>query len=203
MAKTEGDQNVPAEWLDAYRATLGEQRPNKNVWKRYPYRVPRMQDGHGNVTAAQRRNRQTFKDGIAKFKKLTPDAKQRWYATMPVWGSYLWYYNWFMLNGIPNLWGVVPGGGAILKNIQHIKDSIPTGGKQVSIPITVAPTQCVVMLNGNSWKREDYYTMEWNAYYGVVVYPIYTNFLPTAINIEWAFTPHIAAGVTITIIEYI
>ena len=99
MAKVEGDQSIPSEWLDSYRAALGEKRPNAAVEKRYPFRVPTAKTGAAGETPARRAQRTAFKNAISKFKNLSQADRQRWYARMPEWSSLLWYYNWFMLNG--------------------------------------------------------------------------------------------------------
>ena len=140
MARFEGTQNIPSEYLDKYRGTLNPHPTGGIVKKRYPYRLPNMQAGKPGETQKQRTQRQYFRDSISKFKALSTAEKQRWYDTMPPWSSYLWYYNWFMLNGVPNLWGVVPGGAAILKSLQHLAATIATGGSTVSIPTAVDVT---------------------------------------------------------------
>ena len=44
MAKIEGPQSIPSVLLDAYRGTLTEKQPDGTSRKRYPYRVPNMQE---------------------------------------------------------------------------------------------------------------------------------------------------------------
>jgi len=85
----------------------------------------------------------------------------------------------------------------MLSNIQHLKASVPVAGAQVSIPITVTPTKCVVMLYGNNRYADPAVPYAWE------ISPLYTNFLPTQISIEWAHAPNITATVGITILEYI
>lgn len=122
---------------------------------------------------------------------------------MPPWSSFLWYYNWFMLNAIPNLWQAVPGGDAILNNIQVIKTTLATGGGLINLPSEVNPTKCVVMLQGASWKKEEYATTEWDAYYSWAVYPMLSSISTTQIDLRWSVTPEVAALVSATVIEYI
>ena len=98
MAKTEGTQDIPSALLDQYRATLGEQRPNTSVSKRYPFRLPLFQAGKPGETVKQRIQRDRFKQVITQFKGLSRAEKERWYAGMPPWSSLLWYYNFFMLS---------------------------------------------------------------------------------------------------------
>ena len=203
MAKTDGTQNIPSALLDKYRATLGEEQADNTVEKRYPFRVPTMQTIRGTPSATQRAQRTAFLAGKAKFDNLSVADRQRWYARRPPWSSYLWYYNWFMLNAVPNLWQAVPGGDAVLNNIQVIETNLATGGGLVNIPVTVMATKCVVMLQGASWKQEMYATQEWDAFYAWPVYPILSNISNTQIDLRWAVTPQVAAHVSATIIEYI
>jgi len=100
-----------------------------------------VQADHPGETSAMRAQRTRFKDAVAKFSLLSRADRERWYARMPPWSSYLWYYNWFMLNAIPNLWQAVPGGDAVLNNIQTIKTSLAIAGGLVNIPSTVVATK--------------------------------------------------------------
>lgn len=203
MAKTDGTQDIPSALLDKYRATLGEEHADNTVEKRYPYRVPSMQTRRGTPSAAQTAQRTKFLAGKTKFDALSAADRQRWYARMPPWSSYLWYYNWFMLNAVPNLWQAVPGGDAVLNNIQVVETNLATGGGVVNIPVTVCATKCVVMLQGASWKKESYITQEWTADYAWPVYPVLSNISATQIDLRWSVAPQVAAHVSATIIEYI
>jgi len=151
MAKTEGVQSVPSALLDAYRATLGEQRPDNSVEKRYPYRLPTMQGGKSNETAAQRIQRDRFKIAITDFEKVSPAERARWYAGMPPWSSLLWYYNYFIMSSLMGNANITDGGAGVIKSIQFIKEEVPmTGGKSYAIN-TVDPAKTVVMMFGNSF----------------------------------------------------
>lgn len=101
MAKTDGSQSVPSALLDKYRATLGEENPDNVVQKRYPYRVPTMQ----NASSAQAPVRTAFKKCINCFNKspqtggaTPPDigfrSREWWYAAAG--GSGLWYFDYFV-----------------------------------------------------------------------------------------------------------
>jgi len=205
VAKITPPQEIPSELLDPYRKSMGEASIDNGVQKRHPFRVPTSQTEVGHPTAAQLKQRTAFKNAIIKFNALSWPERQRWYATMPEWGSFLWYYNWFMLNAIPNLWGVVPGGAAILKSIQHKTISIPAGTGEGSVAITaVDPTKCVVMLYGNSFLKtvgtaEDSYA---------TVYPRMSSLAAELVKCKWSI-PSFGGGTTqaadigITIIEYI
>lgn len=204
MAKTDGTQNIPSELLDTYRATLGEEKPGDVVGKRYPYRVPRMQNGHGNVTATQRIQRDKFKYVIDKFKGLSAAERARWYAAMPPWSSLLWYYNFFMLSGLIDVLGANAKGASVIKSIQNISDSIPTGGKTVTIPNAVDTSKVVIMIWGSAhnWNFEEpipdnFAAYAWN------IFPVWSNLTATSIWVGWSETPQFAATVSLQIIEYI
>ncbi|GAH45394.1 unnamed protein product, partial [marine sediment metagenome] len=87
MAKTDGTQDIPSELLDGYRATLGEERPDNGVRKRYPYRVPTMQTLVGHPSPKQKAQRARFLTAINNFADVDWPTRQRWYAAMPEWDS--------------------------------------------------------------------------------------------------------------------
>ena len=151
MAKTDGTQSIPSELLDLYRATLGEERANAAISKRYPFRMPRMQTGHGNATAAQLDQRARLKIAIADFNKVSAADRARWYAAMPPWSSFLWYYNYFIMSSLTGNADISGGGAGVIKSIQFKKEEVPTtGGKAFAIN-AVDPAKTVVMMFGNSY----------------------------------------------------
>jgi hypothetical protein len=151
MAKIEGTQNIPSEWLDLYRGTLTQKQPDGVVRSRYPYRVPKMQEGGKGVSPAQLAQRARFKQAIGQFKTLTGAQRQRWYENEPPWGSFLWYYDYFILSALMGDANAQQGGHGVIKSIQMVKQSVPTtGGSSFSID-TVDPNKTVVMLYGNSY----------------------------------------------------
>ena len=203
MARTEGDQDIPSELIDAYRATLGEQKPNLAVGKRYPFRLPTMQAGKSGETAAQRTQRDRFKYVIDKFKTLSPAERARWYAGMPPWSSLLWYYNFFMLSGLMDVLGADASGASVIKSIQNIKDTIPTGGKTVTIPNAIDTSKVVVMLWGASYGYGEHYEETFAFAWCWSIYPVWDNLQANSIDIGWSMTPVAAADISIQIIEYL
>lgn len=151
MAKTEGDQSIPSALLDAYRATLGEQRPDKTVEKRYPYRLPHMQAGGADVKPAQAANRTRFLLAISHFASVSWAERQRWYAARPPWSSYLWYYNYFIMSDLMGNANLTEGGAGVIKSIQVKKESVPTTGTKSFTITSVDPNKTVVMVYGNSY----------------------------------------------------
>jgi len=151
MAKVEGVQSVPAPLLDSYRATLGEQRPNDVIEKRYPWRVKKMQEGGSGVSAAQVTQRNRFKTIRNNFNTVLAPERARWYAAMPPWSSFLWYYNYFMMSGLSGNADIPDGGAGVIKSIQVVKEEVPTTGAKSYTIAEVDPAKCVVMIQGNSY----------------------------------------------------
>lgn len=145
------DQNIPPELLPLYRTALGEERPDSGVRKRYPFRVPTVQTEVGHPTQKQKTQRGRFNFAIQKFSATPWAVRQRWYASMPPWGSFLWYYNYFILSGLMGGHFVNSGELGVIKSIQVIKEEVPTtGGKAFAIS-AVDPDKTVVMMYGNSY----------------------------------------------------
>ena len=201
MAKITGEQSIPSEDLENYRSALGEARADGTVEKRMPFRLPQCQAGRAGETPQKLKQRNSFKAGLAKFKLLSQADRQRWYNRMPPWSSYLWYYNWFMLNAVPNLWQAIPGGDAMLNNIQVVKTDLSVGGGLIDIPSEVIATKCVVMLMGAAYDvveaGEPQYAYAW------AIYPILSSISNTQIDLRWGTTPQGSSLVSATIIEYI
>ena len=197
MAKVEGTQSIPAEWLDEYRATLTEKQPDNVVRKRYPYRVPKMQSNKGRPHAAQVAQRTRFKKAISNFNAVGTSERARWYDSMPVWGSFLWYYNYFVLSALMGNANLDQGGAGVIKGINHYTGVLPAGNPaNVTIAIsTIDPSKGVIMLYGAGYHEE--------AAYAFNVYPYLV-----ALNSSQALckaSSHVAAnaGFGISVIEYI
>jgi len=108
-----------------------------------------MQKGGRGVSAGQRTQRGRFIYIKDKYKTLSAPEKERWKDANPEYHSYLFGYNFFMLEGLM-------GGGTLeypqmIKSIQVLKASVPkTGGHSYAIN-TVDPAKTVVMIQGNSY----------------------------------------------------
>ncbi len=153
MARIEGTQNIPAEWLDLYRATLTEKLPTGAARKRFPFRLKHFQKGGNKVTDAQLEQRSRFEAIRDKFKNVSWANRQRWYAARPPWNSILWYYNYFMLSGLMGNAFVGDKGGGVIKTIQVMKASVPTTGTHVfTLPVSVDAAKTVIMIQGSARK---------------------------------------------------
>lgn len=203
MAKTEGEQTIPSALLDAYRATLGEQRPALGVQKRYPWRLPTMQAGKSNETAGQRIQRGRFKTVRDSFKTLTPAERARWYAAMPPYSSLLWYYNYFMLSGLMDVLGADARGASVIKSIQNRTIELPLDGTTITHAAVIDASKAVVMLWGAS------YDFDWDQVGDVPyawawpVYPIWGTLNNTTISLTWGMLPNSVAKVSLQVIEYL
>lgn len=203
MAKTEGTQNIPSALLDAYRATLGEQRPNLGVQKRNPYRLPPMQEGGKNVSAAQTIQRNRFKTVLDTFKTLSPAERQRWYDAMPPWASLLWYYNYFMLSGLMDVLGADGRGASVIKTIQNRTLDLPSGGTTITHATVIDAAKAVVMIWGGS------YDYDWDQVGDIpyawawAVYPVWGTLSNTNISLTWSMPVQATAKVALQVIEYI
>lgn len=205
MAKVTLPQEIPSELLDGYRATLGEIRPDDGVRKRYPYRVPPMQTAVGHPSTKQRIQRGRFIGAKDRFADVDWPTRQRWYAAAPEWGSFLWYYNYFIMSDLSGNADIEHGGVGVIKSIQFKTIAIPAGAGEGQVAITaVDPDKSVVMLYGSSYS--------WQQLNGggvsVVVYPYVSSMATELVKCKWS-TPApfavntAAATIGITVIEYV
>jgi len=151
MAKFEDPQNIPSGLLDLYRATLNPHPTGNIVKKRYPFRMPRMQEGGIGVHAGQKTQRARFKTAMADFRGVSAADRARWYAAEPPYSSFLWYYNYFIMSSLVGNADITYGGAGVIKSIQFVNKSIPTGGNEAVAIAAVNPAKTVVMLFGNSY----------------------------------------------------
>ena len=151
MAKAEGEQHIPAELLDLYRAALNTPQADFTTKKRFPYRLPQMQEGGNRVSTAQKVQRERFKIAIANFADVGAAQRQRWYDNSPPWGSFLWYYNYFIMSSLAGNANPEQGGAGVVKSIQFVKETVEVGGAKTFLINAVDPAKTVVMMFGNSY----------------------------------------------------
>jgi len=152
MAKWEGTQSIPSEWLDLWRATVTDKSPLNITRKRYPFRRRLWQKGKYKVTAKQKAQREKFELAIQKFKGVDYPTRQRWYDSMPPWCSYLWFYDYLIMSALMYDANTTQGGVGVIKSIQQGKVTVPTtGGYNVALN-TIDPNKTVVMLYGSGRK---------------------------------------------------
>jgi len=149
MAKLEEPQNIPSELLDPYRATLNPHPTGNIVKKRYPFRMPRMQEGGKGVHAGQKAQRARFKTAMADFRNVSAPVRARWYAAEPPWSSFLWYYNYFIMSSLVGNANIAQGGVGVIKTIQRFIDTVSnTAPKDFTLDPVVDPLKTVVLFNG-------------------------------------------------------
>jgi hypothetical protein len=153
MAKVD-TQSIPSEKRIIYKraaqiaTTL---RGQDYVRSRFPWRLPQMQEGGAGVKPAQQTNRDRFKYAKNKYALLSAAGKARWAAANPEYNSYLFGYNFFMLEGLM-------GGGPtqypqMIKSIQVHKASVPTsGGHTFTLSPSIDGTKGVVLIQGSARK---------------------------------------------------
>lgn len=203
MAKYEGTQSIPAEWLDEYRGALLDEHPGKIVRKRYPYRIPKMQKYGYGVTPAQQKQRNRFLAAIEKFNATPQAERQRWYASMPPWGSLLWYFNWFLLSGINGVLGAIVQGIQVIRVIQHLNVNLPTDGTAADFATAVDPSKVIVLFNGNAPKTNVHTYDGTEVPYVYLCTPMIHELFSSSIDIYWSPTPSFASNISVSIIEYI
>ena len=147
-------QSIPSELRTLYKRACQIDTTSKGthyIRSRYPWRVPHMQAGGADVSPAQLVQRNRFIYAKNKYAELDATARARWVAANPEYHSYLFGYNFFMLEGLM-------GGGTMeypqmIKSIQVIKEEVPTTGtKSFTLSPEVDPTKCVVMIQGSARK---------------------------------------------------
>lgn len=198
MAKIEGTQNIPSEWLDLYRNNLNPHPTGNIVKKRYPFKLPHMQEGGKGVTQKQIAQRNRVKQIIDKFKTLGHNERQRWYENEPPWSSFLWYYNYFMLSGLMGNAVVHDKAGGVVKSIKHYTFTLPAGSPaNVTVSIdTIDPSKAVVFFYGAG-----VYELEAGAI--VADYPYLVSLNSSQAIVKASLDNSAAAGCGISIIEYI
>lgn len=205
MAKVTPPQNIPSELLDLYRAALGEKRPDHGVRKRYPYRVPTMQTLVGHPSPKQKTQRARFLVAENNFADVDWPTRQRWYAAAPIWGSYLWYYNYFIMSSLLGNANPEAGGSGVIKSIQHKLISIPAGAGEGQVAITAVDiAKTVVMISGASVA----YGYEEDQPFAVPVYPYVSSIAAELVKAKWSIAAPfgnntLAAVISILVIEYI
>jgi hypothetical protein len=205
MAKVEGTQTIPASWADNYSAVLTPKISGAQVRTRCPFDRPKSRAGGVDETAAQQEQRSRFKDGIARFKDVDAATRERWYNAAPIWHSFLWYYNYFIMSALTGNADIKHGGVGVIKSIQFKTISMPAGSGEGQVAITaVDPAKCVVMLYGNSIAVDD----ESGVYFVSTVYPYVSSLAAELVKCKWSLpTPYVtqtkAADIGVTIIEYI
>ena len=198
MATIEGTQNIPSALKTFYDGTLTPLMPNAVIRSRYPWRIPRMQTNGSGVSLKQKEQRTRWITVLSKFKLLPLAVRQRWYAAAPQYHSLLFYFNYFMLSGLMGNAVIGETGGGVIKSIQHLTFSLPSG---TPAPVTVScsaidPTKSICFFFGGGGA-------EVLAGVAIPVYPYLASLLSTYAIVKASMDLIGAAGGSVSIIEYL
>jgi hypothetical protein len=152
MARYEGTQEIPPELWDAWKKTMGWAGSQPWAKKRMPFELPPMQSTGKRVRQSQLAQRARFIEAKNKFKTVPEAQRERWYDNAPIWNSFLWYYDYFIMSALAGNANTNQGGAGVIKSIQYVSKSIPTAGNEsIALSTNVDPDKTVVMLYGNSY----------------------------------------------------
>jgi acyl dehydratase len=117
---------------------------------------------------------------------------------MPQWGSFLWYYDWFILSALMGVTGYPGGAIAVIKGINYYTFTMPTGSPaDITVSITaVDPSKAVVMLFGAGF---DY----WQDTVAVANYPYPKAMYSSSMILRASLYNRQAAECGALLIEYI
>jgi hypothetical protein len=203
MAHIEGTQEIPSALAKAYKATLGGINANSLVKKRTPFRNKKMQDYGTGVTEDQKKHRLRFLNIIDKFNNIEMEERSRWYDAEPVYSSFLWYYNYFILSGLSGNANGQQGGFGVIKLIQHLSTSLGAEGATISLPTAVDPLKSVIMAWGANYNmnsalgQSNEYAWAWNCF------PVPKILNSSEMEAKWSTTPIGAGNCAFIVIEYI
>lgn len=205
MAKIEGTQSIPASWADNYSAVITPKLSGAQIRRRCPFDRPKSQAGGVDETEPQKTQRARFKLALSNFASVGDPTRERWYNASPIWNSFLWYLNYFIMSDLTGNADGQHGGLGVIKSIQFKTISMPAGSGEGSVAITaVDPAKCVVMLYGNSVAIDE----EVAGYIVTTVYPYMSSIAAELVKCKWSLpAPYLsdtkAATIGITVIEYI
>ncbi len=203
MVQLTGVQNIPSELLDLYRGTLTEKQPDVVSRKRYPYRLPQMQEDCSNYKPDQILQHNRFKTFIANFNAITEATRQRWYAARPPWSSFLWYYNYFIMSGLMDVLGANPEGASVIKSIKHYPFTMLAGAAaNINIVIDeIDPTKAMVFPYGAGYKASSGF--EPITAWAWVVYPYVVSIAAELVVMKASGVIEANADCSVSVIEYI
>jgi hypothetical protein len=110
-----------------------------------------------------------------------------------------------MLSALMGVTGIPGETTAVIKSIQHVEISMPSGaGTGTGTFTSISAARAVVMINGNSVAIDD----ESGVFWSTIVYPYLKALADTSVKLCWSIaTPYVtatkAATVSVDVIEYI
>jgi len=205
MAKIEGTQTIPSEIEEQYSEILTPKLSGSQVRTRCPFTRPKSRAGGPNESDAQKAQRDRFRTARDRFNDTDYSERQRWYESAPVWNSFLWYYNWFMLSALMGVTGIPGGTTAVIKSIQHINVTIGSGtATGTGTFSSVDSDKAVVMMNGSTIA----YGQSGDYPYVAIIYPYLKEIADTSLKMCWSVVPTDTeapqqAVISVDVIEYI
>ena len=198
MAKVEGTQSIASALLKKYQAALTSKTSTSHVRIRMPFTLPKAKAGWRDESTARAAQRARFKTAQSNFADLDTDGRSNWYNSAPVWNSYLWYYNWFILASLNGVSGVPGHADVVIKSINHYTFSLPTGAPaNITVSISsINPAKGMAFFYGAGF-------YEITAGNGAAVYPYLVSLGTAAAIVKAPIYNSFVAGAGITIIEYI
>ena len=149
MAKVEGTQSIASALLKKYQAALTSKTSTSHVRIRMPFTLPKAKAGGLHETPARAAQRARFNLAKTDFNNLGTADRTNWYNNAPIWNSYLWYYNYFMLESLMGVSGIPGHYEAVIKSIQYANCEVPMAGGTGSCTYTsVNAAKVVFMING-------------------------------------------------------
>ena len=203
MAKIEGTQSIPASDLFAYKGNLTEAMPNNVVRKRYPFRIPTLQNGGWKVSEAQATNRAKFSTIASNFANVINLDRSRWFSNPGQSPAPDWYFNFFIMSGFLDVLGHFEYGCAMIKQIQNYFFELPTGGTLINLTSAVNPLRCFVTILGEGHFADIEQTDTVQAWYMVGIKPILNNLFYSSFSVQFCWPPDYPANIAVQIIEYL
>jgi len=197
MAKVEGTQSISSPILNKYKELLTRKTTTNNVRIRMPFQLPKAKAGGQHESAARAAQRARFSTAKDRFNTLGTDDRTNWYDSSPIWNSYLWYYNWFMLSALMGVTGIPGSFEAVIKSIQYANCQIGSaGGTGTCAYTSVNVDKVVFMINGAGW-------YDIGAGVAVAAYPYLLTHNATAAQFKGALDSGSSFNMSTVIIEYI
>ena len=164
-----------------------------------------MQTAKGHPSVKQKEQRARFAIAMKDFVGVDWETRQRWYAAAPEWGSFLWYYNYFIMSSLLGNANMDAGGVGLIKSIQFKTIAMPAGTGEGQVAITAVDiNKTVVMIFGGS----SAFGYEEDQSFGIAVYPYVSSLAAELVKCKWSTPAPFgydtkAADIGITVIEYI
>ena len=203
MAKVEGTQSIASALLKKYQAALTSKTSTSHVRIRMPFTLPKAKAGGIHESTARAAQRARFNLARTDFNNLGTADRSNWYDNAPVWNSYLWYYNFFILSSLGGNADFNAGGLGVIKLIQQVQTSLGTAGGVIAIPTAIDPKKSVVMVWGGGHTHDEGFGEDFGFAWAWICYPVPYILNSTSVSVLWSETPSAAGNIALQIIEYI